>query len=93
LCSCRLVKGKSAAQIIDEHGLDDEMSKPGSKTRQGDRLARTENWGCRGIRLRKHWQPAHKYKFGSAGIGSLQADANSTARNGLCKSLVRLGTI
>jgi hypothetical protein len=32
-------------------------------------------------------------KFSSADIGSLHADANSAACNGLCKSLVRLGMI
>ena len=66
------VKGKSAAQIVDEHGLDDGMSKPGGKTRQGDRLARIEVVA----------------EFGGADISSLYADANSAARNGLCKSWV-----
>jgi hypothetical protein len=41
LCGCRFVKGKSGAQIVDEHGLDDGMSKPYRKTRQGHRLTRT----------------------------------------------------
>ena len=64
-------------QIVDEHGLDDGLSKPSRKTHQGDRLTRT------GVIV----------KFGSADIGSLHADANSAACNGLCKSLVRLGMI
>jgi len=64
LCGCRFVKGKSAAQIVDEHWLDDGMSKPGRKTRQGHRQTRTG--GCRGIRQRRNWQPAHKCEFGSA---------------------------
>jgi hypothetical protein len=77
LCGYRFIKGKSAAQIVDEHGLDDGMSKPGRKTRQGHRLTRT-----RAVE-----------EFGSAGIGNLHADANSTARNSLCKSGARFGTI
>jgi hypothetical protein len=77
LCGYRFIKGKSAAQIVDEHGLDDGMSKPGRKTRQGHRLTRT----------------GHVEEFGSKDIGSLHADANSAARNGLCKSWARLGTI
>jgi len=77
LCGCRFVKGKSAAQIVDKHGLDDGMSKPDRKTRQGHRLTR------RG--------PVEE--FSSEDIGSLHADANSAARNGLCKSWARLGTI
>jgi hypothetical protein len=77
LCGCRFVKGKSAAQIVDEHELDDGMSKPSRKTRQGHRLTRT--WAVE--------------EFGSAGIGSLHADANSAARNSLCKSGARLGMI
>jgi len=77
LCGYRFIKGKSAAQIVDEHGLDDGMSKPGRKTRQGHRLTRTG--------------PVEE--FGSKDIGSLHADANSVARNGLCKSWARLGTI
>jgi len=36
LCGCRFVKGKSVAQIVDEHGLDEGLSKP----RQEDRLTR-----------------------------------------------------
>ena len=36
LCDCRFVKGKSVAQIVDEHGLDEGLSKP----RQEDRLTR-----------------------------------------------------
>jgi hypothetical protein len=77
LCGSRFVKGKSAVQIVDEHGLDDGMSKPSRKTRQGHRLTRT--WAVE--------------EFGSAGIGSLHADANSAARNSLCKSGARLGMI
>ena len=77
LCGCRFVKGKSAAQIVDEHGLDDGMSKPGRKTSQGHRLART----------------GAVEEFGSEDIGSLHADANSVARSSLCKSGARLGTI
>ena len=77
LWGCRFVKGKSAAQIVDEHGLDDGMSKPGRKTRQGHRLTRTG--------------PVEE--FGSEDIGSLHANANSAACNGLCKSWARLGTI
>ena len=77
LCGCRFVKGKSAAQIVDEHGLDDGMSKLGRKTRQGHRLTRT------GV----------VEEFGSEDIGSLHADANSAARSSLCKSGARLGTI
>jgi len=64
LCGCRFVKGKSAAQIIDEHGLDDGMSKPGRKTRQGQRLTRT----------------GAVEEFGSEDIGSLHADVNSAAQ-------------
>jgi hypothetical protein len=64
-------------QIVDEHGLDDGMSKPGRKTRQGHRLTRT-----RAVE-----------EFGSEDVGNLHADANSAARNGLYKSWVRLGTI
>jgi len=48
------------------------MSKPGGKTRQGDRLTRIEVVA----------------EFGGADISSLHADANSAARNGLCKSWV-----
>jgi hypothetical protein len=77
LWCCRFVKEKSAAQIVDEHGLDDGMSTPCRKTRQGHRLTRT------GV----------VEEFGSAGIGSLHADANSAARSSLCKSGARLGTI
>ena len=77
LCGCRFVKGKSAAQILDEHGLDDGMSKQGRKTRQGHRLTRTG--------------PVEE--FDSEGIGNLHADANSAVRNGLCKSWARLGMI
>ena len=77
LCGCRFVKGKSAAQIVDEHGLDDGISKPGRKTRQGHRLTRT----------------GAVEEFGSEDIGSLHADANSAACNSLCKSRARLGTI
>ena len=77
LYGCRFVKEKSATQIVDEHGLDNGMSKPGRKTRQGHRLTRT----------------GAVEEFGSEDIGSLHADANSTARNGLCKLLVQLGTI
>jgi len=76
LCGCRFVKGKSAAQIVDEHWLDDGMSKPGRKTRQGHRQTRTGT----------------VEEFGSEDIGSLHADANSAARSSLCKSLARLGT-
>ena len=64
LCGCRFVKGKSAAQIVDEHGLDDGMSKPGRKTRQGHWLTRT----------------GAVEEFGSEDIGSLHADANSAAQ-------------
>jgi len=32
LCGCRFVKEKLATQIIDEHLLDDGISKPGKKT-------------------------------------------------------------
>jgi len=64
LCDCRFVKEKSAAQIVDEHGLDDGMSKPGKKTRQGHRLTRI------GV----------VEEFGSEDIGSLHADANSAAQ-------------
>jgi hypothetical protein len=64
-------------QIVDEHGLDNGMSKSGRKTRQGHRLTRT----------------GAVKEFGSEDIGSLHADANSAARNGLCKSWSRLGTI
>jgi len=84
LCGCRFVKEKSAAQIVDEHGPDDGMSKPDRKTCQGLRLTRigaVEEFGSEDI--------------GSlhAGIDSLHADANLTARNSLCKSGARLGTI
>jgi hypothetical protein len=64
LCGCRFVKGKLAAQIVDEHWLDDGMSKPGRKTRQGHRQTRT----------------GAVEEFGSEGIGSLHADANSAAQ-------------
>ena len=63
LCGCRFVKEKSTAQIVDEHGLDDGMSKPGRKTHQGHRLTRT----------------GAVEEFGSEDIGSLHADVNSTA--------------
>ena len=64
LRGCRFVKGKSVAQIVDEHGLDDGMFKPDRKTRQGLRLTRT------GV----------VEEFGSEDIGSLHADANSAAQ-------------
>jgi len=70
LCGCRFVKGKSAAQIVDEHWLDDGMSKPGRKIRQGHRQTRT----------------GAVEKFDNEDIGSLHADANLAARSGLCKS-------
>jgi hypothetical protein len=60
LCGCRFVKGKSAVQIVDEHEIDDGMSKPDRKTRQGHRLTRT--WAVE--------------EFGSEDIGNLHADAN-----------------
>jgi len=63
LCGCRFVKGKSAAQIVEEHELDDGLSRPRRKTRQEDRLMRT-----RAIT-----------EFGSADIGILHVDANSAA--------------
>jgi len=63
LCGCRFVKGKSAAQIIDEHLLDDGMSKPGRKTRQGH----------------GHTRIGAVEEFGSEDIGSLHVDANSAA--------------
>ena len=53
------------AQIVDEHRVDDGMSKPGRKTRQGHRLTRT-----RAVE-----------EFGSEDIDSLHADANSAAHN------------
>jgi len=74
LCGCRFIKGKSAAQIVDEHGLDDGLSMPSRKTRQGHRLTRT----------------GAVEEFGNEDIGNLHADTNSAARNDLCKSLVRL---
>ena len=52
LCGSRFVKGKSAVQIVNEHGLDDGMSKPSRKTRQGHRLTRTwavEEFGSEGL--------------------------------------------
>jgi len=64
LCGCRFVKGKSAAQIDDEHGFDDGISKPDRKTHQGYRLTRT----------------GAVEEFGSEDIGSLHADANSAAQ-------------
>jgi len=64
LCGCRFVKGKSAAQIVDEHWLDDGMSKSGRKTRQGHRQTRT--WAVE--------------EFVSEDIGSLHANANSIAQ-------------
>jgi hypothetical protein len=70
LCSCRFVEGKSAAQIVDEHWLDDGMSKPCRKTRQGHRQMRT----------------GAVEEFGSEDIGSLHTNANSAARSSLCKS-------
>jgi len=51
-------------QIVDEHGLDDGMSKPDRKTRQGHRLTRT----------------GAVEEFGSEDIGSLHAYANSAAQ-------------
>jgi hypothetical protein len=77
LCGCRFVKGKSAKQIVDEHGLDDGMFKSGRKTRQGHRLTRT----------------GAVEEFGNARIDSLHADANSAARSSLCKLGARPGTI
>jgi hypothetical protein len=70
LCGCRFVKGKSAVQIVDEHWLEDGLSKPCRKTRQGDRLMRT----------------GAVEEFGSEDIGSLHAKANSTTRSSLSKS-------
>jgi len=64
LCGCRFVKEKLTAQIIDEHRLDDEMSKPDKKTCQGYRLTRT----------------GAVEEFGSEDNDSLYADANSAAR-------------
>jgi len=64
LCGCRFVKRKSAAQIVDEHWLDDGLSRPRRKTRQGDRLTRT-----RAVE-----------EFSSEDIGSLHAEANSAAQ-------------
>ena len=60
----RFVKRKSAAQIVDEHGLDNGIYRPGGKTRQGDRLTRT----------------GAVAKFSSEDIGSLHADADSAAQ-------------
>ena len=77
LWGCRFVKGKTVAQIVDEHGLDDGMFKPDRKTHQGHRQTRT----------------GAVEEFGSEDIGSLHANANSAARNDLCKSWARLGTI
>jgi len=51
-------------QIVDEHGLEDGLSRPSSKTRQGDRLTRTGAIA----------------EFGSADIGILHADVNSAAQ-------------
>ena len=45
LCNCRFVKGKSVAQIIDEHWLD--CLGQAGKLVKGDRL--NENRGCRRI--------------------------------------------
>jgi len=64
LCDCRFIEGKSAAQIVDDHWLDDGMSKPGRKTRQGHRQTRT----------------GAVKEFDSEDIGSLHADANSAAQ-------------
>jgi hypothetical protein len=64
LCGCKFVKEKSAAQIIDEHWLDDEMSKPGRKTCQGHRQTRT----------------GAVEEFGSEDISSLHAEANSASQ-------------
>jgi len=64
LCGWRFVKEKSAAQIVDEHGLDDGMSKPDRKTRQGHRLTRT----------------GAVEEFGSEDIDRLHADANLAAQ-------------
>jgi hypothetical protein len=77
LCGCRFVKGKSAAQIVDKHWLDDGMSKPGRKTGQGHRQTRkglSRNSAVKTlaactqmrIRQRRNWQPARRCKFGSA---------------------------
>jgi len=60
----RFVKKKSTAEIVDEHGLDDGMFKPGRKTRQGHRLTRT----------------GAVEEFDSDNIGSLHAYANSAAQ-------------
>jgi len=64
LCGCRFVKGKSAVQIVDEHWLDDGLSRPRRKTRQGDRLTRT----------------GAVEEFDSEDIGSLHVEANSAAQ-------------
>jgi len=55
---------KSAAQIVDEHWLDDGLSRLRRKTRQGDRLTRT----------------GAVEEFSSEDIGSLHAEANSAAQ-------------
>jgi hypothetical protein len=83
LCGCGFVKGESVAQIVDEHWLDDGMSKPGRKTRQGlsrNSAAKTLA-ACTQMRIRQRRN------------GSLHADANSAACSRLCKSGARLGTI
>jgi hypothetical protein len=74
LCSCMFIKEKSAAQIVNEHGLDDGLSMLSRKTRQGHRLTRT----------------GAVEEFDSEDIGNMHADTNSAAQNDLCKSLVRL---
>jgi len=51
-------------QIVDEHGLDEGLSKPSRKTRQGDGLTRI----------------GAIVEFGSVDRGSLHADANSAAQ-------------
>lgn len=70
--------------------MDEGMSKPGEKTRQGHRLTRIgadEEFGSANI------GSLHADANSAAQeIGSLHADANSAARSSWCKSEDRLGT-
>jgi len=91
-------KEKSAAQIVDEHGLDEGLSKP----RQEDRLTRIgtiAEFGSvdRGSLHADANSAAQRLaaricEFGSALAACLQMRTRQRAAN-LCKSGARLGTI
>ena len=69
LCSCKFIKENQQRKLFDKHGLDAGLSRLGNKIHQGCRLTKTRVVA----------------DIGSAKIGSLYADANSTACNSLCK--------